>query len=127
MVRSSSLQPMLLSTLVATRDLVLAQLHGHGLRRLEVSRGELLDGNADSYSATALWAQALHRCEVKIDGLVWVSRLHDTSFSLVLFGDRVGRDELVSEEPPVPLSSGPGFEKVQQIADQARITLLLKE
>jgi hypothetical protein len=116
---------MLVSTLVATRDLVLAQLHGHGLRRLRVSRKDLLDGGPRSYPATVLWAQALHRCRTRIDGLVWVSRLHDTSLALILFGDRVQRADLEIVEPPLPLALGAGLENVRQAAEQAGITILV--
>jgi hypothetical protein len=126
-VRSSSLLPMVVSTLAATRDLVLAQLHGYGLHRLGVSRAELLDSDADHYSSTVLWAQALHRCRVRIDGLVWVSRLHDTSFALVLFGDRVRREELEVVKPSLPLSMGPGLKTLRRAAEQAGFTLLRKE
>jgi len=113
---------MVLSTLSARRDLRLARLHGHGLRRLEVGRRELLDSEADGYSATRLWAQALHRCQV--DGLVWVSRLHDTSRALILFGDRVDRRDLEVVEAPLPLFFPPGFLEVQRAAEESGITVL---
>ena len=124
LVRSSALLPMVVSTLAARRDLVLAQLHGFGLDRLGISRAGLIDAGPPHYPASALWAQAIHRCNLRIDGLVWVSRLHDTSFALVLFGDRVHRTELSVVEPPVPLHDGPGLARVRQAADQAAIILL---
>lgn len=123
-VRSSTLRPMVLSTVAARRDLVLAQLHSHGLRRLEMSRLDLIDSSSRTYPSTALWAQALHRGRQKIDGLVWVSRLHDTSRSLVLFGDRVARHDLEVIESPLPLFEGRGLRKVRQAAEETGITLI---
>jgi len=123
-IRKSSLRPLVVSTIAVKRVLRLAQLHTNGLRRLQVSRAELIDGGSRSYPATVLWAQALHRCREDLDGLVWVSRLHDTSRALVLFGGRVSRADLEVVEPPLPLFGGRGFRKVRQAAEEAGITLV---
>jgi hypothetical protein len=123
-IRRSSLRPLVVSTLASQRVLRLAQLHTTGLRRLQVSRAELIDSGSGSYPATLLWAQALHRCRDDLDGLVWVSRLHDTSRALMLFGDRVSRADLEVIEPPLPLFAGRGFRKVRQAAEEAGITLV---
>jgi len=120
-VRRGSLKSMLISTLAATRELMLAQLHGYGIGRLGISRGELIETGPNRYSQTVLWAQALHACNQRIDGLVWVSRQHDTSLSLVLFGDRVRRAELAIVEPPLPLYPESGFAMVQEAAEKAGI------
>lgn len=118
------LKPMLVSTVVAVRELRLAQLHGFGLRRLGVSRAELIESDASYYGEAVRWAQALHACDGRIDGLVWVSRQYDTAFALVLFGDRVVRRDLRIAEPPLPLYAEPGFTRVQEAAEQAGITVL---
>jgi hypothetical protein len=94
------------------------------LHRLGISRAELIASESDQYPRTVLWAQALHTCRPDADGLVWVSRQHDTSLALVLFGDRVHSEDLVVEEPPQPLAVGPGYEEVQRAADLAGIALL---
>jgi hypothetical protein len=123
-IRRSSLTAMLVSVLVPLRDLTLVQLHGHGLRRLEVSRAELIESNSEHYPQTVRWAQALHAARERIDGLVWVSRQHDTAFALVLFGDRVRRADLDVIEPPLPLYLGDGFDEVQRAAGEAGVTIL---
>ncbi len=119
----SSLKTMMVSVLSPLRDLKLVQLHGYGLRRLEISRAELIESGAGQYGQTAKWAEALHACGSGIDGLVWVSRQHDTSLALVLFGDRVRRADLEVVDPPLPLYLGPGFDEVQRAAEQAGITV----
>lgn len=118
------LKPMLVSTVVALRELRLAQLHGFGLRRLGISRADLIESGPGHYGETVRWAQALHACDERIDGLVWVSRQYDTAFALVLFGDRVARKDLGVSEPPLPIYSGAGFDGVQEAAEQAGITVL---
>lgn len=123
-VLRSSLKTMLGSVLAPLRDLTLVRLHGFGLHRLGISRAELIASGADRYSQTVRWARALHASSDRIDGLVWVSRQHDTSLALVLFGDRVRRADLEVLEAPLPLYQGDGFDVVQRAAEQAGITFL---
>lgn len=126
MILVSWLKTIVLSELACKRDLSLVQLHGYGLRRLGLSRDELIEAQPDQYDRTTAWARVLHGWSEKIDGLVWVSRQHDTSHSLVLFGDRVSREDLLVTEVPVPLSPDRGLEMVQRAADQAGITIVLQ-
>jgi len=121
-IRRSVLRPMQISTLAPRRDLKLVQLHGFGLRRLGVSRVELIE--ADHYPSTVSWAAAFHAWSDEVDGLVWVSRLHDTAFSLVLFGDRVARADLEVVEPPLAIFLGEGFSRIEEAAERAKITIL---
>jgi hypothetical protein len=123
-IRRLSLLAAVLSTLAATRDLMLAQLHGYGLSRIGVSRSELIEAGSDHYGETAAWARALHACDRGIDGLVWVSRQHDDSYAMVLFGDRVDRRDLRVVEPPLPLYLGSGYQAVQSAAEKAGIAII---
>lgn len=123
-VRTSTLAPLVISSLLPLRDLRLAQLHGYGLRRLGVTRSALLESEADTYGETVRWAAALHRAPHRVDGLVWVSRQHDTSLALILFGDRVQREDLLVCMPTLPLAFGAGLERVRSAAEAADITLV---
>lgn len=123
-IRRSALTPIQVSTIAARRNLTLVQLHGHGLNRLGVSRAELIDSTARQYARTASWAAVLHARKRDADGLVWVSRKHDTSLALVLFGDRVARGDLEVVKSPLPLFSGAGYDEVKRAADRAGITIL---
>ncbi len=124
-VRQSRLLPLMVSTLAPGRDLRLVQLHGLGLRRLRVARVELIESTAGDYPRARRWAEALHRCDARPDGLVWVARQHDTSLAVVLFGDRVDRGDLDVVEPPLPLVWGPGLERVRQTVEAADISLII--
>jgi hypothetical protein len=115
---------MLVSTIAARRELTLIQLHSHGLTRLGISQSDLTGSEAWQYPRTVAWAAALHARQEGADGLIWVSRKFNTSFALVLFGDRVLRSDLEVVEPPVPLFRGSGYAEVERVAELAGITIL---
>lgn len=123
-VRRSVLRPLLASVIAARRSLKLAQLHGFGLGRLGLRRVDLIETEAEEYPSTARWAAALHACAERFDGLVWISRQHDTSRAVVLFGDRIERRDLELVEAPMPLYLGPGYLRVQEAADAAGIAVI---
>ena len=110
--------------MTAGRDLLLADLAGAGLARIGVTRGKLIDGGPRTYPATARWAKALHD-QTDVDGLLWVSRLHDLSRNVVLFEDRVDSSELGPAEGRalLALGSGIGFDLALDLADQMGITI----
>lgn len=110
--------------MTARRDLILADLTGAGLARIGVTRGELIDGGPRTYPATARWAKALHD-QTDVDGLLWVSRLHDLSRNVVLFEDRVDPADLgpATGHALLALGSGLGFDLALELADQMGITI----
>jgi hypothetical protein len=124
-VPRSKLNHQLIIQLAPTRDLTLIDLTSDGLRWLNLSRVELIESDARSYAETAAWARALHDHSLKADGLMWVSRQHDLSQCLILFGDRVKVSELdiPADATPLPLGIGPGYDMVCHHADRAGITI----
>ena len=122
-VRRIVLKSLVVSTLECDRDLRLAQLFGFGLGRLGVTRRELIEASRRQFPRTAAWARAIHDCDDRIDGLIWVSRPNDSTRSLILFGDRVPAPALSSIGVPLPLKDGPGYDAVLEAADQAGIAL----
>jgi RES domain len=124
-VPRATLRRKLAITLTATRDLRLADLTGYGLRRLGATRAEIIDSDPRSYPHTASWAHGLHAHREHLDGIQWVSRQYDTALALILFGDRVQETELdiAPSAIPMPLALGLGFDNVQDLADQADITI----
>ena len=122
-VRRERLKSSGLSVLAPRRDLSLLQLHGFGLHRLGISREELIASPPRHYAWTALWAQALHTCRPEADGLIWVSRQHDRSLCLILFGDRVSREDLRVIRRPRPLETA-AFEHVERAAAAAGILIV---
>lgn len=119
------LQDTVATTVEVQRTLTLVHLTSSGLSRLGVARTELIESGPRVYPTTAAWARALHACPSAPDGLLWVSRQRDTSICVVLFGGRVGQEDVqpAAALAPMPLYDGAGYERVAHVADQAGITL----
>lgn len=95
--------------LAPKRDLRLVRLHGRGLVQLKTTRLLLIESPSRCYSATATWAQALHRQFDQIDGLVWRSRKLDDQDCYLLFGDRVEPGDLAATAMTAALSVDSGL------------------
>lgn len=78
-----------------TRDLKLASFMGVGLRRLGVEASDLTDTDASEYHRTNQWAVAAHT--EGWDGIAWMSRKCNSDHAYVLFGDRVGAEDLAQD------------------------------
>jgi RES domain len=75
-----------LARLKVTRELRLAALYGLKLRRLKVGPEDVTSSPASTYADTVQWAEAAHR--IGLDGMVWMSRLCNSSKAYVFFGDK---------------------------------------
>jgi len=84
-------------------DLTLIDLSTISLRRLGISRSELIDSDASHYNETREWAVALHDQYPAAQGLKWTSRQDDTATALILFGDRVDGSAFELTGGPVSL------------------------
>lgn len=95
------------SIIIPTRDLQLINLANTALRKLVITRNQLIDNDAADYANTRPWAVALHEQFPLVDGLVWVSRQDDEAHAVVLFGDRVKNTDLEEVDPPVEITVDP--------------------
>lgn len=107
-----------------TRDLSLVALHGTGLRRIQVTHGELIGCDASDYADTVPWSVALHDVARAPDGLVWRSRQHNDSLAIMLFGSRVAEADLVVVRPAESLALRPGGDLVYELAEASGITIV---
>jgi hypothetical protein len=82
------------SGLVTRRELALLPLFAPDLHALGLARAALIDTPKSAYAATARWAEALHRAAPGAQGLIWTSRRCDPAGCVLLFGDRVAREDL---------------------------------
>lgn len=123
-IHRADLESLRLSRLVLQADLRLVDLTGLALRRLGLTRGQLLEAPARCYRQTARWAEALHEACSIAHGLMWVSRQFDTARTVVLFGDRVGDAVLRPAGSVEPLHRGRGFRRVCEAAGIANITVI---
>jgi hypothetical protein len=123
-VRAKRLRGLSLVKLIPERELTLVELLGHGLKRLHVLPEHLTTTPATEYPRTVSWAQALHRTFSHIDGLIWMARQFNAAEACILFGDRVGSDDLRIAAPPLPLSLGPGRARLEVAANAAGIAVI---
>lgn len=123
-IHRADLESRFLSRLVSEIDLQLVDLTGLALRRLGVTRDQLIDAPERCYRDTARWAEALHEACANAHGLTWVSRQCDTARGIVLFGDRVDASVLRPSGKPEPLYRGRGFERVCEAAGRANVTVV---
>ena len=59
------------------------------LRKLGITRKQLIDTEKDRYPVTRKWAEALYCQYADAQGLSWVSRQDDSARAVMLFGDRI--------------------------------------
>ena len=123
-IHRADLDPLRLSRLVLEVDLRLVDLTGLALRRLGLTRGQLIEAPARSYGKTARWAETLHEACASAHGLMWVSRQLDTARAVVLFGDRVRPSWQRPDGPAEPLGGGRGFPRVCAAAGRANIAVV---
>jgi hypothetical protein len=107
-----------------TRDLKLVALHGTGLRRVQVTHGDLIECDAAFYADTVPWSLALHDAASAPDGLCWRSRQHNDSLALMLFGSRVTAADLDVVRPAESLALRPGGDFVYEFAEAAGIAIV---
>jgi len=83
------LTALLHSTVRIERTLQVADLSSVALRKLGITRKQLIDTEKDQYPATRQWAEAIHHQFPQAQGLCWISRQDDSARAVMLFGDRV--------------------------------------
>lgn len=91
-------QSKVLSPVLSTRDLRLLCLHGHGFRRIGTAAEHVTRTAPSRYAETVPWAQSAHAAG--FDGIVWMSRHHDTSRAYVFFAPHGGPGDVAVHPDP---------------------------
>jgi hypothetical protein len=104
----------------------LIDLSAISLRRLGISRSELIDSDASHYNETREWAVALHQQYPVAQGLKWTSRQDDTATALMLFGDRSDGSAFELMGGPVSLlqADGSACSEVLDLASRPGVDLV---
>lgn len=113
------------SWLEVTADLVVASLHEPDLNKLKRTRAELIDTPRGAYLTTARWAEAFHRADPAIAGLVWTSRRCDPEKAYVFFEDRVPSGALVVRARIEMAASADHLGKIRDFGRRAGITITI--
>lgn len=88
-VDKNELAKLVHSTVAPTMDLILADLTSTALRKMGITRAQLIETEKNSYHLTRPWAEQIHDQNKSIQGMTWVSRQDDRARAYILFGDRI--------------------------------------
>lgn len=124
-VAKRKLRGHLYSQLASSSELTLADLRVTALRKLGVTRAQLIDTEKDRYPYTRSWAEAIHAQCADVQGLCWVSRQDDRALAIVLFGDRVDSGLLSPLTPSLDIVNDPAiFAEIVVLADRIGVKLI---
>jgi hypothetical protein len=108
------------SQLPLCRDLDLIDLSAIPLRKLGISRKDLIECDGSQYPETRAWALALHNQYPNGEGLVWTSRQADPARAIVLFEDHFKRGAMSANgtHTSLLLPDGSAITAVLQLAQR---------
>ncbi|HEX2012446.1 MAG TPA: RES family NAD+ phosphorylase [Roseateles sp.] len=113
------------STVQVEMDLQLVDLSRVSLRKLGITRKQLIDTEKDQYAATRKWAMAIHGQCPRAQGLSWVSMQDDSARAVVLFGDRIAEGTLRAESDSRSLTEDAGtYDAVLDLADRIGVSII---
>lgn len=113
------------STVRLEQELQLVDLASVPLRKLGVTRKQLIDTEKDQYPATRKWAEAIHRQYPQAQGLSWVSRQDDSARAVILFGDRIPDGALRPDgNSRSLLDDGDAYDAVLDLADRIGVNIV---
>lgn len=113
------------STLQVAQRLELVDLASVPLRKLGVTRKQLIDTEKDQYPATRKWAEAIHRQCPQAQGMSWVSRQDDSARAVMLFGDRIPDGALRADgDSRSLLDDGDAYDAVLDLADRIGVNIV---
>lgn len=113
------------SAVQVSQSLHLVDLSSVPLRKLGVTRKQLIDTEKDQYPATRKWAEAIHRQYPEAQGLCWVSRQDDSARAVVLFGDRIAGGALHSQGASRSLiDDSTVFDSMLDLADRIGVVIV---
>ena len=113
------------STVQIGAPLQLVDLSSVSLRKLGVTRKQLIDTEKDQYPATRKWAEAIHRQCPQAQGLSWVSRQDDSARAVMLFGDRIPDGTLEAQgESRSLIEDGSTYDEVLDLAERIGVAIV---
>lgn len=113
------------STVEIVQSLQVVDLASVPLRKLGITRKQLIDTEKDQYPASRQWAEALHRQCPEAQGLSWVSRQDDSARAVVLFGDRIPNGALKLQGASRSLvDDGNAYDSVLDLADRIGVQIV---
>ena len=113
-----------IAKLAYPEDLELVQLNGPGLRKLGLTRSQVIDSGPEAYPDTAELAQLLYDTHPAAQGIVWTSHQADHGDAVILWETRVDPKELAVQEGPYALDDAPGLKLVARACERLGVLLV---
>ena len=113
------------SQIILSRNVALIDLSAVPLRKLGISRKELIECDGSQYPETRAWALALHDQYPNAEGLTWTSRQADPARALVLFEDRLTGAAFTARGTPTSLLLSDGSAIIEVLTLAQRLGVLL--
>lgn len=104
-------------------DLDLLQLNGAGLRKLGLTRAQVIDTEPSAYPDTAAVAQVLYDANPDAHGIVWTSRQADDGRAFILWATRLDAAATILEGP-VRLDDAQGLALVRAACERFGVLLV---
>lgn len=114
-----------IARLQTTTPLTLADLSTVGLRRLGVSRSDVIDSDKTHYPVTRQLATWIHANCPDVYGLAWTSRQDDSAQAAVLFEPRLTSGALTVVEKDADFFSGPHHAALIDLVSRLGASLIL--
>jgi len=113
------------STIQIEHTLQVVDLSSVALRKLGITRRQLIDTDKDQYPATRQWAAAIHQQCPQAQGLCWVSRQDDSARALMLFGDRIPSAVLRQQDDSRSLlDDGSTYDAILNLASRIGVVIV---
>ncbi|MFT8232328.1 RES family NAD+ phosphorylase [Pseudomonas guariconensis] len=113
------------STVEIAQPVKVVDLASVPLRKLGITRKQLIDTEKDQYPGTRKWAEALHSQYPEAQGMSWVSRQDDSARAVVLFGDRIADGSLKPQGAPRSLvDDGDAYDTVLDLAEKIGVHIV---
>jgi hypothetical protein len=113
------------SRLALSRNLALIDLSAIPLRKLGISRKDLIECDGSQYPKTRAWGLGSHDQNLGAEGLTWTSRQADPERAIVLFEDRLTGPALVVSGAPASLLLPDGSAIIEILTLAQRLGVLL--
>lgn len=121
----SKLENQVHSTLEVIESLELVDLASVALRKLGITRKQLIDTEKDQYPITRKWAEKLYEQCPTVQGLAWISRQDDTARAMVLFGDRITPQSLAQAGESLSLiNDAATYDDVLELAERLDVLIV---
>ena len=126
LVLNESTETRRVGSLKPSAPLRLVDLTTIGLRRLGLTRTEVIDSGPLDYPITRRLAAWLYENKADAQGICWVSRQSDEGRAVVLFEPRMGRTQLVPATRDEIFTDGPHLDAVLTLTERLGATVIVR-